>query len=218
MVDFNKLLEEMKSPEYQQRKKEREEQEKLEEELRQHSICVTAHRLNKLGGYNMKNPTMLRLKERLLEVFENLIIRENIYRLFTGGALGGDTASFWCFHILKEKYPHIKNIIAVPFKNQDGVWTEEQKKWYKKMLSLADKIYYVDEIKEYKTGENIPIGDYSPAKMQKRNEFMSDKTIITISIWDGSKGGTANCTNYSRRMGKRIIRLDPRYNFELIYM
>lgn len=39
MVDFKKLLEEMNSPECQQREKECEEQERLQEELRKRTAC-----------------------------------------------------------------------------------------------------------------------------------------------------------------------------------
>lgn len=211
MVDFKKLS----SPEYKQRAEERRKQEEIEEELRRHTASFTGHRLNKLGGYNMRNPTMLKLKEKLLEVIESLITQEDINRFITGGAIGTDQAAFWCVYIMKEKYPDIKNILAVPFKKQDKVWTEEQKKWYKKILNLADEIIYVDEIDKYKTHENIPIGDYSPKKMQKRNEYMIDKSRIVVAVYDGSKGGAGNCVNYARKWSGIIYRLDPRYDFKI---
>lgn len=41
----------------------------------------------------MKNPTILKLKDKLLEVIEELIIKEEKSRFITGGALGTDQAA-----------------------------------------------------------------------------------------------------------------------------
>ena len=51
--------------------------------------------------------------------------------------------------------------------------------------------------------------------MQKRNEYMVDLADRVIAVWDGSKGGTANCVKYAEKVGKEIIRIEP-YNREYI--
>ncbi|WP_406590392.1 SLOG family protein [Bacillus atrophaeus] len=164
----------------------------------------------------MKNPTMLKLKDKLLEVIEELIIKEEKSRFITGGALGTDQAACWCVHILKKKYPHIKNIIATPFKEQDKVWSEEQKMWYKRMLDVADEIINVEELDKYKVSGDEP-GEFSPAKMQKRNEYMIDHSEAIVAVYDGTKSGTSNCLNYARRtyLDHQLWRLHPNINFEL---
>ncbi|PDM40709.1 hypothetical protein CN643_09835 [Parageobacillus yumthangensis] len=200
------------------KRKERERLYAQKESLRKQTACFTGHRPNKLGGYNMRNPIMLQLKKKLLEVIEIAILEEGITRFISGGALGFDQASFWCVHILKkEKYPHIKNIVAIPFANQPKLWTDVQKYWYKKMLSLADDVIDVSKLKEYSTKETsvIPIEEYSKAKMQKRNEYMVDHSRLIIAAYDGSKGGTANCLRYAmKKWDREIWILDPKYNFE----
>jgi uncharacterized phage-like protein YoqJ len=212
MVDFVKFS----SEEYLQRQKEHEEREEREEELRKQTACFTGHR--KIGGYDMKNPMALRLKDKLIETIELAMKQEGVTRFISGGALGTDQIAFWCVHILKNNYPNIKNIVAIPFKNQDKVWNKEQKHWYHKMLKLADEVVNVEELGEYKTKNDEPLGEFSVAKMQKRNEYMVDKSSVIIAVYDGSKGGTANCLWYARKMAvghRALYRLDPRFDFEL---
>lgn len=45
--------------------------------------------------------------------------------------------------------------------------------------------------------------------MQKRNEYMVDLADRVIAVWDGSKGGTANCIKYAEKVGKEIIKIKP---------
>lgn len=195
--------------------KERQEYRKLEEQIRKQTACFTGHRPDKLGGYDMKNPTMLKLRDKLLEIIEILIIEEGINRFISGGALGADQCAFWCVHMMKKKYPEIKNLIAVPFLNQDKLWPAEQKYWYKKMLYLADEVINVEETGGYKADKDTPFGEFSPIKMQKRNEYMVDKSNTLIAVYDGSKGGTANCVRYASRnqMGIMYIQIMPQFDF-----
>jgi uncharacterized phage-like protein YoqJ len=186
---------------------------KQRQELYNHTACFTGHRPDKLGGYDMKNPVILKLKEKLLEVIEKLIKEEGINRFISGGALGADQVAFWCVHILQKKYPEIKNIVAIPFAKQDALWNQEQKYWYQKMLKLADEIIYVDE--EYQRDKETPIGEYSSKKLQIRNEYMVDNSRIVVAVYDGSKGGTSNCLWYARHLGRTIYRLNPKRDFTL---
>ncbi|MFC7804830.1 SLOG family protein [Bacillus subtilis] len=215
-IDFAKLNNPEWKKQWLEEEKERERLLEEQETLRKKTVCFTGHRPNKLGGYDMKNPTMLKLKDKLLEVIEELIIKEEKSRFITGGALGTDQAACWCVHILKKKFPHIKNIIATPFKEQDKVWSADQKMWYKRMLDVADEIVNVEELDKYKVSEDKP-GEFSPAKMQKRNEYMIDHSEAIVAVYDGSKSGTKNCLNYARKsyLGHQLWRLHPDFNFEL---
>jgi uncharacterized phage-like protein YoqJ len=215
LVDFSKLLDPEYQAEYQKRKEKEQIEYEQQEQLRKQTACATGHRPDKLGGYDMKNPVMQQLKVKLLEVIEELITKENITRFISGGALGTDWAFFLCVHILKEKYPHIKNILAVPFKNQDIKWSTEQKNIYSKIKRWADEIVYVDEIPRYKVDKDDNIGQYNPAKMKKRNEWIVDQSRIVVAVYDGSPGGTMHCFNYAHRGWRTIYRLRPDYNFEL---
>ncbi|WP_316274464.1 SLOG family protein [Bacillus halotolerans] len=215
-IDFAKLNNPEWKKQWLEEEKERERLLEEQETLRKKTVCFTGHRPNKLGGYDMKNSTMLKLKDKLLEVIEELIIKEEKSRFITGGALGTDQAACWCVHILKKKFPHIKNIIATPFKEQDKVWSADQKLWYKRMLDVSDEIINVEELDKYKVSGDKP-GEFSPAKMQKRNEYMIDHSEAIVAVYDGSKSGTRNCLNYARKtyLGHQLWRLHPDFNFEL---
>ena len=219
MVDFKKMLEESKTEEYKQRKEEQRKQEELEYQLIKQTVCFTGHRPQAkcMFGFNLNDERYKPLYKELTRTIELCINEEGITRFISGGALGVDQIAFWLIHKLKDKYLDIKNIVAVPFKNQDKVWTEEQKYWYKKVLEKTDEIIFVDELNDFKyKTEGVPIGDYSRDKMQKRNEWMCDNSRIVIAVYDGSsKGGTRNCIYYARKMSKSVFRLFPQNNFEL---
>lgn len=219
MVDFKKMMSKEYKEENERLRKEREKQKRIEEEIKNNSAHFTGHRPNNkyMFGYDLKHPGYKPIIEKITEIAEMVINKEGITRFLTRGALGIDTISFWCIHKLKEKYPHIKNIVVVPFKNQPIKWNENDKKWYRKMLKMADEVIYVDELEGYEV-KDIPVGEYHVAKMDLGNKYMVKNTKITIGYFDGSKGGTANCMRDANKIGRMIIRIDPRYNYELDIM
>jgi uncharacterized phage-like protein YoqJ len=180
------------------------------------TACFTGHRPNKLGGYDLNSPGNQQLISKVYDLVENIIVKEKVKNFISGGALGADQIGFWCVQMLKEKYPEIINILATPFQKQDAVWSLEQKKEYKLVLQHADKIINVEELEEYKTNENTPFGEYSNKKMQKRNEYMIDNSLIVIGIFDGSKGGTYNCIEYAKNHpdARILYRIDPSKDFK----
>lgn len=215
MVSFKKI----NSEEYKLQREQIEKEEEKKELLRCQTALGTGHRPNKLGNcYSLNHPMSIAIKDKLIPVLEELIIREGVTRFITGGAIGWDQVMFWTVQVLKKKYPYIKNIVAIPFKNQDAVWKDpDTLKWYKKMLEIADEVINVEGIDGYKTNEDIPYGDYSIKKMGKRNEYMVDNGKYIVAGFDGSKGGTANCLYYARHCykGHILYRLHPKYDFEL---
>ena len=182
--------------------------------MRSVTACFTGHRPNKLGGYDWNNPVMIRLKDRLFSVIATLILRHGVQRFISGGALGTDQAAFWCVQAVKEKYPHIQNIVAVPFKSQASQWPLESRQRYQQMLEKADQVIYVDELPNY-VDYSVPTGRYSKYKMQNRNRFMVDQSKFIVAVFDGSKGGTYNCLQYAKQtyQDQVIYRLDPLNNF-----
>lgn len=125
---------------------------------------------------------------------------------------------FWCANHLKAKYPHIENVLAVPFLNQPKAWGDELLQatyWYKKMMEYADVIIDVARHPIYGTLEDhVPLDDYSKTKMFKRNEFMVDQSCYLLAFFDGSSRGTGQCVRYAQRgiiNRPSIIKLDPRF-------
>ena len=162
------------------------------------TCTFTGHRPGKLYGYSLDNPKYQVLAKHLLKVLRHLVEVEGVRRFITGGAIGYDTVAFFCVERIKGEYEGIENVLAVPFKNQPALWNEVDKERYSRMLKLADKIVYVDELDDYKVVEDgVEVGDFSPIKLQKRNEYMVDSSNYMIALWDGVKsGGTYNCLTY----------------------
>ncbi|WP_240636512.1 SLOG family protein [Paenibacillus silvae] len=97
----------------------RSEQRELEEFERK-TVSFTGHRPNKLGNcYSLTDERSKYIKNKLNPVLVDLIKNDGIERFISGGAIGFDQIAFWTVQGLKKtNYPSIKNIVAVPFKNQ----------------------------------------------------------------------------------------------------
>ena len=164
------------------------------------TITFAGHRPDKLYGYDLKDERYLKLNKFLEEMLEDKILNEGYDKFISGGALGFDTVAFLSVKNLKEKYPHIQNIIAVPFENQSTKWSTKDKSLYNWMKNKADDIVYVDTIEGYdRTGTEI--GVFHRDKLMIRNEYMVDNSDLLIALWNGdNKSGTANCIKYAKKV------------------
>jgi uncharacterized phage-like protein YoqJ len=177
-------------------------------------VSFTGHRphwnpdLDKLGtGYSISNDRVQAYSRLIREALLPLI-QEGAHTFISGGAIGIDQIAFWTVEQLKQEFPHIQNILAIPFKKQYTAWKgDEIITWYHKMVQRANRVIYVDQEEGYLSP--IPIGDYSAQKMQTRNEYMVNNSQIVVCVWNGSGGGTGNCVKYAQEQGKRIVRLHP---------
>ena len=156
-------------------------------------ICVTGHRPNKMYGYNINSEEWLALKER----FKQLLIENNCDEAITGMALGVDTVFALAVLELKADGYDIKLHCAIPCRNHSCKWIKESVDQYNDILSKADVVKLVSDV------------DYQPWVMQRRNEYMVDLADKVIAVWNGMKGGTANCVSYAKECGKEIIRILP---------
>ena len=97
--------------------------------------------------------------------------------------------------VLQAKKQH-KNIvleIAVPCRNQDMKWSKDDKKRYEKILNSADFVNVLSE-------------SYTSFCMQKRNEYMVNKSDLVIAFWNGEEsGGTWNTMKYAQRKSKQLL-------------
>ena len=115
----------------------------------------------------------------------------------SGYALGADTIYAEAVIELKRLGYPIRLIAAVPFKSQCSNWPQKSQIKYRELLDKADEVVIVSP------------GEYSPAKMQKRNEWMVDRAEMVFAIWNGGSGGTANCVKYAMSKGVPIVRFHP---------
>lgn len=162
------------------------------------TVCFTGHRPNRLGGYDpfsyQNYKMLLTLKEIIVDHIEN----KNVDTFITGMALGIDQWAAKLVLKLKETYPHIKLVAAIPCANHSSKWIKESQDEWQSIIDRCDTVHYVSN------------EEYTHWCMQKRNEFMVDNADYVIAVWDGTTGGTANCVLYADKMNREILRLHPK--------
>ena len=182
------------------------------------TICFTGHRPDKLGGYDWntdKNQRIMKtLRTRIIELINSTEPQVNHFKFICGGALGIDQMAFEiCKELrdsaLKLNPCRIELELAIPFYKQASKWfNKKDVERFNSQKLRADIVTLIDTMEGYKF-DKVSIGDYHPAKMQLRNQYMVDNSEIVIAMWNGSKGGTANCVNYAKKLGKEIIVINP---------
>ena len=175
-------------------------------------IAFTGHRPNKLYGYDMDNKYYDKLKIILKDMLKYEICEYDADTFITGGALGFDTLAFDVVKDLIDDYGG-NHILAIPFEKQPIKWPIESQVKYK-IIKQFSACIYVDNYEEYNI-KGVRTGEYHPAKLQKRNEWMVDNCDLLIGCWDGvKKGGTWNCLRYAKNLEKEIKIINPK-NFEI---
>lgn len=154
--------------------------------------CCTGHRpkgfpwdySNKLSEEHQEYLATLRAK--IVD-----LISEGYCHFISGGALGADTDFAEIIIDLREiSYPNITLEIAVPCPNQDMKWQDKDKLRYKFICDKADSVKLISN-------------NYTPFCMQKRNEYMVDKSDKVFVIWnEEEKGGTYNTLRYAKKKKK----------------
>lgn len=152
-------------------------------------IAVTGHRPDKLGhDYEYTGPLCTRLKTRIKRILK----AHKPAKAFSGMALGVDTIfAEACVEL------GIPFVAVIPFPGQEDRWIQSSKDRYYRLLEKAEYIEVVCHV-------------YSKEAFQRRNEWMVNNSGLLLSIWDGTEGGTANCTHYAMHKEKKILYLSPK--------
>ena len=118
---------------------------------------------------------------------------ESGYTYFiSGGARGVDQDFAEVVLRAKRAHPWIQLEIAVPCKNQAARWSESDRLRYFYILEHADKVVTLSE-------------HYTCFCMQKRNEYMVDKSDLVLAYWNGDQtGGTWYTISYAQSLTKKI--------------
>lgn len=150
---------------------------------REKTACFTGHR--KIPPEKKKEITR-RLKETLIQ----LINRGYLY-FGAGGALGFDTMAEQAVLSLKEEYPQIKLILALPCKSQANAWSTEDKEVYMEIIRKADKVVYTSQ-------------EYFRGCMQKRNRHLVNFSSVCVCYLTKDTGGSAYTVRYAIFKGLSI--------------
>lgn len=154
-------------------------------------IACTGHRPSKLPrtGYDL-TPLIALVKPWLATRKPDAVI--------SGMALGWDTAV--AIAALDLGIP-VRGY--VPFVGQADAWPIRSQEVYRSILQRCESIRVVS------------LGGYEVWKMQARNEAMVDDADMVLALWNGEKGGTANCVAYAEKQKKPIENLWEIYDMDL---
>lgn len=131
-----------------------------------------------------------------------MLAKKNIYRFYSGGALGFDLAAAATVINHKKIYPEFQLILALPCKNHTQDWKSSDIALFNKIKERADGTIYVSD-------------EYARGCMQKRNRYMVDRSSICICWLSSSSGGTFNTTVYAKKTGIEIVNLKEK-DFDIL--
>lgn len=154
--------------------------------MKEYTCCFTGHR-------KIAPAQQMIVAERLCDTVEKLI-RGGFTEFLAGGALGFDTMAAQCVLSLKEKYPHIKLVLALPCVTQTKGWSAEDVWIYENIKQQADKVVYTSQ-------------ESARGCMFKRNRYLVDHSSVCVAYLTGNKGGTAYTVAYANQKGLNVINL-----------
>lgn len=173
------------------------------------SICFTGRRPKDLLGYDKKSyvPMVDALKRDIAALHQNY----GFSRFISGGAQGFDQLAFWAVNALKrDQGLNIKNIVYVPFKEQECMWKQQglfSQTEYGLMLSLADEVIIIADINRSDKRAIVKA-------MHDRNHAMVDASNLVFGLYPDfswsmpdTKGGTAECLKYALSKDKQIFQM-----------
>lgn len=155
-------------------------------------VCLTGNRPQKLPFAENSREGAL-LKERMRAAIVSLI-EEGYTRFISGMALGADIWFAECVLAMKDVYPDIELIAAIPYAGQ------------RDRLSFADRFRY-DRVLAGCAETVVLSNEYTKFCMNKRNRYMVDNSDVVLVVGYAPSGGTVNTRAYAEKKGKRIVDL-----------
>ena len=162
------------------------------------SICAfSGHRPQKFPWhYDETDSRCIALKAALTEQI-CLLAGAGVTQFLSGMAEGTDIWSALSVLALREKNPAMKLHCILPCKAQADKWMPSSRDLYRSILERADSIVYVSR-------------EYYKDCMLDRNRFLVEHAAILLAVYNGEwRGGTAATTRYARKLGRKIIMIDP---------
>ena len=155
----------------------------IADELKKHIVCFTGHR--ELSHKDIHSQ-LDNLSERL--------IKQGYIHYAAGGALGFDTEAALAVLRAREKHPHIKLILILPYHKQAKNWDKEQQVLYENIKMKADKVTYTCE-------------KYSRGCFHMRNRALVDGSSLCVAYLVKGTGGSAYTVGYAEKKGVKIINI-----------
>lgn len=150
-------------------------------EQREKTVCFTGHRR-----------ILHKDVEKRLEEIISVLAEDGFVNFIAGGALGFDTLAEKCVLRLKEKYPFIRLLIALPYRAHGTNWGDKHFDEYKSIVSRADAVVVLSE-------------EYHRGCMHVRNRYIVDCSSVCVSYRYKKTGGTAYTEDYAIKKGLTVI-------------
>ncbi|GHU91162.1 hypothetical protein FACS1894202_12120 [Clostridia bacterium] len=150
------------------------------------TACFTGHREQRLpSGFDEG-----RVREAVLQAID-----DGYTTFWNGGATGADMIAAEVTLDLRQNYPYISLMLALPCEGQSNKWTGEQRERHAEILRRADGMVLVNPF-------------YTPTCMAERNRYMVERSSRLIAVWDGERrGGTWQTVNMAQKAGLEIVTL-----------
>jgi uncharacterized phage-like protein YoqJ len=132
--------------------------------------------------------------KQLLALTVERAYNAGIRDFYSGGALGFDTLAAYAVMEFREKHPDVRLIMLLPCRDQDKLWSAQQRKKYAEMLSLADCIEYVSE-------------SYDGECMRRRNAELVSRARLVICYLYNQRSGTAQTVRLAKEGGRAVWNL-----------
>lgn len=166
------------------------------------TVCFSGHRPEKLfDGATVSSEPVKRLLS-IVYVAIDEAIREGYDTFITGMARGVD---LWAGSLLlefKRRYPHIKIVCAIPFRDQLTPLEGEDRISYLAIMSMAEEVVYISE-------------NYTRDCMKKRNYFMVDNSSKLIAVVRDWRSGTGQTIRYAQKKGLATRIIDVEANMPM---
>lgn len=152
-------------------------------------IAVTGHRPPKIGNeWDGVGPVSDAIRAELTRIIE----KYNPERILSGMALGVDM--LWAEVGIAMG---VTVVACIPCKDQEKVWRPDSRARYHAILNDP-----------HVTQVLVSQDPYRLDLMDLRNRWMVDNSHLLVSVWDGSRGGTANCVEYANQVKRPILAVD----------
>lgn len=163
------------------------------------NLSVTGHRPKKISNklYDVNSDLSKTYISYFKSYIKSLLEVHDTINCITGMALGVDTLfAIAVLQLQNSAYP-VYLTCAIPCLNHSSKWPSSSTKIYDAILLRADDTVLVTN------------QAYTRDCMQLRNEYMVDHADSVLAVWDGTPGGTANCVNYTKSVGKPVDIVSP---------
>ncbi len=151
-----------------------------------YACCFTGHRVIAKNFWELL-PAVLELQIRNL-------IGEGFQDFISGGALGFDTLAAETVLRLREEFPQIRLILALPCPDQAKDWSDSDRQRYREICQAADMVHYTAD-------------QYTSGCMMRRNRFMVDNSIACIFYLTRQGSGTYKTVSYAMEQNLKLYNI-----------